>query len=54
VYLPLLAAVYLAGPGGTAGIVWLWVAFALGYMLARGVTLGLRARSDKWMVLGSH
>lgn len=54
VYLPLLAAVHLTRPDGAAGLVWLWAAFALGYMLARGVTLGLRARTDKWMVLGSH
>ena len=54
VYLPLLAAVHLIRPDGAAGLVWLWLAFALGYMLARGVTLGLRARTDKWMVLGSH
>ena len=54
VYLPLLAAVHLTRPDGAAGLVWLWAAFALGYMMARGVTLGLRARSDKWMVLGSH
>ena len=53
-YLPLLAAVYLIRPDGAAGLVWLWLAFALGYMLARGVTLGLRARTDRWMVLGSH
>jgi putative MATE family efflux protein len=54
VYLPLLAAVHLTRPDGAAGLVWLWVVFALGYMLARGVTLGLRARTDKWVVLGSH
>ncbi|MFF1829835.1 MATE family efflux transporter [Paenarthrobacter sp. NPDC058040] len=54
VYLPLLAAVHLTKPDGAAGLVWLWLAFALGYMLARGVTLGLRARTDRWMVLGSH
>jgi putative MATE family efflux protein len=54
VYLPLLVALHVTRPDGAAGLVWLWVAFALGYMLARGVTLGLRARSDKWMVLGSH
>ncbi|WP_347108997.1 MATE family efflux transporter [Paenarthrobacter sp. S56] len=54
VYLPLLLAVHLTGPDGAAGLVWLWLAFALGYMLARGVTLGLRARTDRWMVLGSH
>ncbi|MBT2513777.1 MATE family efflux transporter [Arthrobacter sp. ISL-30] len=54
VYLPLLVAVHLTRPDGVSGLVWLWVAFSLGYMLARGVTLGLRARTDKWMVLGSH
>ncbi|MBO1268188.1 MATE family efflux transporter [Arthrobacter cavernae] len=53
VYAPLLLAVHLARPDGAARLVWLWTVFALGYMLARGVTLGLRARTDKWMVLGS-
>jgi putative MATE family efflux protein len=51
-YLPLLAAVALSGGAGAAGLGWLWAAFALGYMAARAVTLGLRARSDRWMVLG--
>jgi putative MATE family efflux protein len=54
VYLPLLVAVHVTRPDGVSGLVWLWVAFSLGYMLARGVTLGVRARTDKWMVLGSH
>ncbi|WP_285243490.1 MATE family efflux transporter [Pseudarthrobacter sp. fls2-241-R2A-127] len=52
-YLPLLSAVALSGASGGAGIGWLWAAFALGYMAARALTLGLRARSDRWMVLGS-
>jgi putative MATE family efflux protein len=52
-YLPLLLAVPLAGTAGAAALVWVWVAFSLGYMLARAVTLGLRARTDRWMVLGS-
>ncbi|SDK02169.1 putative efflux protein, MATE family [Arthrobacter cupressi] len=52
-YLPLLAAVHLTRPEGAAGLLWLWAAFGLGYMLARGVTLGVRSRNDKWMVLGS-
>jgi putative MATE family efflux protein len=52
VYLPLLLAVRLSGAGGEAGLAWLWVAFSLGYMTARALTLGLRARSDRWMVLG--
>lgn len=54
VYLPLLLAVRLSGAEGGAGLLWLWAAFSLGYMLARALTLGLRARTDRWMVLGSH
>jgi putative MATE family efflux protein len=53
VYLPLLVAVRLWGADGAAGLAWLWVAFSLGYMSARAMTLGLRARTDKWIVLGS-
>ncbi|MET3720165.1 MULTISPECIES: MATE family efflux transporter [unclassified Arthrobacter] len=53
VYAPLLVAVAVSGVTGAAGLVWLWAAFALAYMAARAVTLGLRARSDRWMVLGS-
>ena len=52
-YAPLLIAVGLSGAGGAAGLGWLWAAFALGYMAARALTLGARARSDHWMVLGS-
>jgi putative MATE family efflux protein len=33
------------------GFTWLWVAYAA-FMLARLVTLGLRERSERWMVLG--
>lgn len=53
VYLPLLLAVWLAGTDGKTGLLWLWAAFSLGYMLARALTLGLRARTDRWMVLGA-
>jgi MATE family, multidrug efflux pump len=52
-YVPLLIAVALPGLSGAAGLGWLWAAFAIGYMAARALTLGLRARSDRWMVLGS-
>ncbi|CAI3805558.1 MATE family efflux transporter [Pseudarthrobacter sp. MM222] len=51
-YLPLLLAVRVSGADGGAGLLWLWAAFSLGYMLARALTLGLRARTDRWMVLG--
>lgn len=54
VYVPLLLAVRLTGPDGAAGLAWLWAAFSLGYMLARALTLGLRARTDRWMILGSR
>lgn len=49
-YLPLLLAVLYSG----AGLLWLWAAFSLGYMAARALTLGLRARTDRWMVLGAR
>ncbi|XAS64076.1 MATE family efflux transporter [Micrococcaceae bacterium Sec5.8] len=54
VYLPLLLAVQQSGVGGGAGLLWLWAAFSLGYMAARALTLGLRARTDRWIVLGAH
>ncbi len=53
VYLPLLLTVHLVGADGGAGLLWVWAAFSLGYMLARALTLGLRARTDRWMVLGA-
>jgi len=52
-FLPLAALVLAAPVSGTAGLLWLWAAFAGGFMLARAVTLGLRARGDAWMVLGA-
>jgi putative MATE family efflux protein len=54
IYVPLLLAVAGSGAAGPGGLGWLWAAFALGYMAARAVTLGTRARSDRWMVLGSR
>lgn len=48
-YLPLLALVELLRP--EPGLVWLWLAFGLGYMGARAVTLGLRARGTRWLAL---
>lgn len=52
VYLPLAAAVWAWAPGGTAGLVWLWLSFSGGFMLARAATTGIRAAGEKWMVLG--
>ncbi|MCW2621860.1 MAG: efflux family protein [Frankiales bacterium] len=51
-YAPLALLVAAAGPGGTAGLVWLWVVFGFGFMGARAITLGLRARSDDWLTVG--
>jgi putative MATE family efflux protein len=50
VYVPLLWAVEALRP--EAALVWLWLAFGIGYIGARAVTLGLRARGDRWMVTG--
>lgn len=48
VYLPLLVAVTVTD----ASSLWLWAAFGLGYLGARAITLGVRARTDRWIVLG--
>jgi putative MATE family efflux protein len=53
-YIPLLAWVNAAHLTGSAGLAWLWAAFALGYTSARAATLGWRIRSDAWMVAGAH
>lgn len=47
-FAPLALAVTLTG--GT--LIWLWLAYAV-FMTARGVTLGIRARSGQWMRLGA-
>ena len=52
-YLPLAGLVLVAPVAGTAGLVWLWVSFGVGFMLARAVTLGLRERSGAWLVVGA-
>jgi Na+-driven multidrug efflux pump len=38
---------------GVAGLAWLTAAFAFGYIGARALTLGLRARGTRWMVTGA-
>ncbi|WP_378144245.1 MATE family efflux transporter [Cnuibacter sp. UC19_7] len=53
VYGPMLVAVALLHPEGDAGLIWLWVAFGFGYLGIRALTLGLRSRSDRWIVAGS-
>lgn len=52
-YLPLLALVFWNAPsGGVPSLLYLWAAFSLGYMAARALTLGLRARGNTWMRVG--
>jgi len=53
VYLPMLVAVAVVHPTGTAGLTWLWLAFGYGYIAARAITLGLRARTTSWLVTGA-
>jgi len=53
VYLPMLVAVAVVHPRGTAGLTWLWLAFGYGYIAARAITLGLRARTTSWLVTGA-
>ncbi|MEX1078273.1 MAG: MATE family efflux transporter [Homoserinimonas sp.] len=50
-YLPLLVWLEQARPD--AALAWLWVAFGFGYMGARALTLGLRAKGTRWIVTGA-
>jgi putative MATE family efflux protein len=50
-YVPLLIWVDVATPD--AGLAWLWAAFGFGYIGARALTLGLRARGTRWIVTGT-
>lgn len=52
VFVPLAFWVLLAAPSDAAGLALLTAAFALGYIAARAVTLGVRARSTAWMRVG--
>jgi Na+-driven multidrug efflux pump len=52
VYLPLL--VWLETTRPDAALAWLWVAFGFGYMGARALTLGLRAKGSRWIVTGAR
>jgi putative MATE family efflux protein len=52
VYLPLTTAVYAAELDGREALGWLWLAFGFGYIGARALTLGLRARGGRWLLLG--
>lgn len=52
VYLPVLWAVTVLVPTGTIALVALTAAFTVVFMAARALTLGLRARGDRWLRLG--
>jgi putative MATE family efflux protein len=52
-YAPLALAVTHIGTPGTGRLVLLWIAFSGGWLLLRSVFLGLRARSDAWLVTGA-
>ena len=49
VTLAALAAVASAHLAGVAAVTWIWLGFTVVFLGARGVVLGLRARSDVWM-----
>ena len=52
VYAPLALVVAWFAPRGIPGLVWLWLAFTIGFMGARAATLWWRERSDSWLVSG--
>jgi Na+-driven multidrug efflux pump len=52
-YLPLALLVEVTTGPGPTGLVWLWVAFAGGYMTLRAASLGLRAHGSRWLVTGA-
>ena len=52
VFVPFAVAIVLWAPGGAPGLALLMLAFMFGYLGARAVTLGLRARSTAWLVTG--
>lgn len=55
-YLPFLWIVWSHAPRGpgqeAAAVAWLWLAFAVAFMLARGIATYLRSRGSRWLVLG--
>ncbi|WP_017558816.1 MATE family efflux transporter [Nocardiopsis baichengensis] len=53
-FLPCAAAVlWTTPPGSPDSLLRLWLAFGV-WMVARGITLGRRARGDAWVVLGAE
>jgi hypothetical protein len=55
VFAPLAWLAVQAGPAATgpgSALVWLWVAFGVGFMGSRAVVLTHRARGSRWLVTG--
>ena len=53
-YAPAAVAIGVWGPDGKAGLVWLWVAFAGGWMIVRAVVLRRREKADLWLITGAY
>jgi putative MATE family efflux protein len=53
IYVPLAVAVARLAPPGATGLVWTWLSWTGGYMVARAVFLGVRARGTAWLVTGA-
>ena len=53
VFIPLAWAAAEFGGDAASSLAWLTVAFGVGYLGARAVTLGWRAHGDRWMVAGA-
>jgi Na+-driven multidrug efflux pump len=53
-FAPAALAVGRWGPDGVQGLVWLWIAFAGGWMATRALLLGRRERGGAWLVTGAR
>jgi Na+-driven multidrug efflux pump len=53
VYAPVALLVAHVGTPGTDRLVLIWVVFSGGYLALRALWLGLRARTDAWLVPGA-
>lgn len=48
-YAPMALFVAAQAPAGAAGLVWLWLAFAVGFMGVRAISLWWRQRGTAWL-----
>jgi putative MATE family efflux protein len=53
VFAPLAWLAVTAGPSGEEGLVWLWVAFGVGFIGSRAAVLLRRAHGEAWLVTGA-